>query len=546
VRVPLQADSYAIPVTTFEGLLPALDRRQPQVPYVVDGRDYLMDAMGPYAAFGATLVGTSETLTAPMNACSFEVGANNVFYFDSSKVKKFDITINAFVDLFDFSSKWVFIEDWPWSAALVGNRWYFANKNLSDNLIIYNPIDGSFKFFTNAVDLPSGITSVTQAAGRLITLGAVRYTWSAIDDGTDYSPGQNAGFQGLSIIGGGDPLAVHELSGDFLVYTTNGVVYAAALQNTLVWRHTAFNRDIRVNNAFSIVNIESEEHVILGESGFMNVTPGKLFALYQDLFTEYFIRELYPAYGRETRLAYDRVFDMIYVSQKQVTMDQAFYDISFALNRRLNKWGSFNRAHCAILPIYYPYKSVLALRWGYVNSAGRTLIFNDRFDLSIQDWNGGLTNSSPNSYVKVGMFRFTQQRFDDEVAKVTDFSIGFSDKGSLDESFEDWGYNNGVSDPNPGRGNQDWNTGSPDTFEDWGKNVINRASFNVKIEGTLDGETIFQFEDPPNLEVEKPNQNFYTCDVQGGWFAVTVSATNSRQTYHLKYLEMSGNAAGRL
>jgi len=145
-----------------------------------------------------------------------------------------------------------------------------------------------------------------------------------------------------------------------------------------------------------------------------------------------------------------------------------------------------------------------------------------------------------NSEIDLGLFRYVEARFPDEMGEVLNVTVGagFTPVGQEEE---DW---------NIDFGEEDWNglTGE----EDWGVGIETLEIFDAFISPTNDGRTVLLDEFDQSLRQELTliesggAQNYYDCQAVGVYHIITINALASNKTFHLKSLELSGNLAGRL
>ena len=137
----------------FKGILPALDRRQPIDKFVLDGQNFLVDAEGPFSAFGSEFVSYAHFRN-PENDRTFRVG-NDIFLFTESAVLRFDTNSELYYPVFVFP---VNNTNFPWSQATVGGVHYFAKKG--SNVFSYNPLTIAWtNIITNVITTPHAVTA---------------------------------------------------------------------------------------------------------------------------------------------------------------------------------------------------------------------------------------------------------------------------------------------------------------------------------------------------------------------------------------------------
>jgi len=148
-------------------------------------------------------------------------------------------------------------------------------------------------------------------------------------------------------------------------------------------------------------------------------------------------------------------------------------------------------------------------------------------------------NSPLDSLIQVGLFRFQEQKYDDELSLVTNVAIGV-DAVPGDPIFEDYNTESDIV--------EDWgDAGIVTTFEDWGFGFVQVTSFSAAIIGTLDGQTQWQDQRADLiLETNGGSKQYFSGTATGAYHILEMSALNVNETFHLKSLDISGSLAGRL
>ena len=166
----------------FKGLLPGLDRKRIDVPYTVDGRNFLVDIKGPVSGLGTTWHLHTE-IANPRGVQTLETSdLLDTYIFTQDSINLVDADSRVVYPVFSHSIR---ILHWPWSRALVGSILYFANKEIG--LVAYDIVAGTWKIITGN-NIPTTVYACCESYGRLILLGQSAIHWSTIEDGS------NAGF----------------------------------------------------------------------------------------------------------------------------------------------------------------------------------------------------------------------------------------------------------------------------------------------------------------------------------------------------------------
>ncbi len=329
-------------VRQFRGILPALDRRQPTDRFVLDGRNFLVDAAGPFAAFSTELI-TPEQIVNPEDAKTFRVG-DEIFLFIADAVLRFDTISELYYPVFTFPLN---TTNFPWSQARVGGVHYFTKKG--SNVFSYNPFTDTWVTLTAfVITTPHAVTS---AGGRLVIMGIDDVQWSAIDNGSDLQTDieKGVGIQSLAIVGGGDPLAVLPTFDGFITYTSTGSMKSELVDAINPFRHFPLTGDkgLIPLSPYTVIEAANNEHILLSKIGF-HITVGKVPEPFQALMGEFFRRKILPFFDltNETliKLTFnsDRQWFIVSLAESEMAFN---YTIAYVLYIPRDEWGLFNRAH---------------------------------------------------------------------------------------------------------------------------------------------------------------------------------------------------------
>lgn len=329
----------------IKGLLPALEAKNIAKPFVVDGRDFMLDFEGPYSAF-SSLFASYQALGNPEQIETFEV-EGDIFFFTNIGIFHYDPTSMFFQPLFTFPEVTSY---WPWSVEEVGDIWYFCKKDIAGTGIIrYDPTAARYTPFV-ASELPADPRSICKSYGRLIVLGSGRVAWSNLDNGDIFtsSLATGTGSQGTSAYAPGIPLIVKETKDGFVYFSDKAIAHAEIIEIETTFRHTNLSRQHRLLNPFAITTTEDLIHVFLTKQGFM-ATNGNKPERYQDLFSQHLVRHVFPGLDSledqpSLRLYYarDNNWLMLSIASKD---NPTTYGMAYGLNISRDEWGRFDKPH---------------------------------------------------------------------------------------------------------------------------------------------------------------------------------------------------------
>lgn len=341
-----------------------LDRKRIAEPYVVDGRNFLVDLDGPVSLFGRTWV-AHQDVDEPrgFQSCNC-IASSTMFWFLEDCIAIYDVATRQIVPIYTHVIR---TEFWPWSTASVGGVQYFANKEVG--LISRNPATGVWTIVSGA-NIPPVVYGCCESYGRLVVLGsendgsAARACWSAIDDGSNagFAPSlaTGAGFQALSIIAGRlIPFRPEPFPDGFLAYTNRGIAKFESVQAANPFRFRVLTRSEVPLNPWVISRIGGkprDQHVFLTHRGLYTTFGDEKPVIWQELTSEAFHRNILPNIDHAnneftTRMDYneDNGWLMISVSQDSRPV---IYSSAYVFYEASGELGSFNKAHTGFAQIY--------------------------------------------------------------------------------------------------------------------------------------------------------------------------------------------------
>lgn len=356
----------------FEGLKPALDHRQRGQPAVLEGRNFMLNAEGPYSAFGAEFV-TYQKLNNPEDVQTFRIGTFSVITQPTAFLR-LDETSQHYYPVVTFTDGG---EVFPWKHAQVAFKHFFAKKG--QDLVVYDEVSGEWSSVTpGSDDVPVGCCSVATSAGRLVVQGSSVSAWSAIDNGLDLAPSTatGAGFQSLAIVGGGEPLGVYANDTGFISYTTHGVMRSEYVNASNPFRHEPLSNRRHVPlNPYCVLDFEDDTHILLTKTG-LYITAGKKPEPWQPLMSEYLTQDVLPFRDLSIvpviRLTYnaDRKWFFISIAENS---EPTVYRRAFVLYIPMDEWGSFDRPHTAFGELRLEQNPDSGYNFGYVCPYARCL-----------------------------------------------------------------------------------------------------------------------------------------------------------------------------
>lgn len=372
-----------IEANTVKGLILALDRRKVQVPQVLEGKNFFVDIDGPRSGFSRREI-AHDAFEHPKFLQAIKTNADaSSWVFTTSAVLAPDYANSRWIPIFTYPE---ITDNFPWTTALVGGKYYFATKGIG--LLEFDPVRGSIESVSGG-GVPANIVSCTESGGRLVVLAEGIVAWSAIDDGRDFAPSvtTGAGFQSLSLIGSGSYeslLGVYKTPLGFVTFTHDGLMMSTRIDSVNPFRHDQVAFTQTPLNAHCITHRRDNEIIFLTYQGFFS-TSGKTPQEWQPLMSEYFRLQILPALRDVSegivKLTYTTIREWLFVSISD-SLQKSVYNRAFVWSAKSNEWGIFNRTHTAISELRLIAGPFTGNNLGYVDEAGNGFVFSfDSVDL---------------------------------------------------------------------------------------------------------------------------------------------------------------------
>lgn len=489
----------------------------------------------------------------------------------------------------------------PWTHALVGTYHYFANRTWG--VLRYDAINENWEDVTATIGL-TNVFFLVESGGRLCTLSESFSTWSAIDNGMDNVPSlaTGAGAQAISIVGtleqDSDYLGIQKVSRGFLSFTSKGVMRSELIDSINPFRHLPGETKYIPLTPWCITKTTATDVIMLTRFGLFTSADGVQFQEFQPLQNEHFkLVEIPPLLSLSNgfiSLHYSRSRDELYVSFAQ-SQSVSQYTKAWVLYIKRDSWGQMNHVHKGF--VFLDIDAIgTKFQQAFIDTTGTPAYLSDdsisqsleqpdtvahyvqktiqyvphqvegvnimstnarmggfsivpypeiaRFytpDLGTgEETVNALVQSSLDSFIEVGLFRFTDEQANDQLSFVTNVAISCLDiADSTGSIFDDW-----LNDY-PADVFEDWLTDSG--AEDWGEGVVAGSDYLQQIRGSLDGYATFedQLVDIDEVQIVGKTK-FCTCANTGIFESVILTAYDIGESYHLKTLELNGMIAGRL
>lgn len=341
---------------TIGAYTPYYDRKQLADYSVVGGKNFMPTTEGYKSNFGSDVLTDRRIDKSYLeNAQMFSLAESQLLLCTLYGVLAWDSSSEGWYYLIKSPVK--LSNDYPWSLAYVGGDWYLCKQGLG--VYRYRQSDNSMlKVIEN---VPTNPVSICSSSGRLVILGESTYAWSAIGDGTNLATSleTGAGFQALSLAGGGKALAVKSLLSGFMVYTTSGIVRAEAIDTPLTYYHRLLtSSDYAPVSPWAVCEIGAGSHLFMAKSGLF-ATSGNYPETFENDFSKWLTGTVLKylmnsRYMVPIRLVYDNNNRWIFLSYGESSLEASPYSLAYVYDIALAKWGRYDQAHYFIDNVYIP------------------------------------------------------------------------------------------------------------------------------------------------------------------------------------------------
>lgn len=359
----------------FKGLVPLIDRRRIEDPYVVDGDNFLVDADGPLSAFARSWI-LQHAIDEPRAYQTLKtIDEQDTYHFASNAILRYDVDSRQFYPVYVHTARVAF---YPWTRAVCGGVLYLCNPEVG--IVYYNSVTGYWGLLTGA-NVPTTPYAICESYGRLVILSLSYVTWSAIDDGTNSglapSTVTGAGSQGLSILASkATPLMILPFEGGVLAYCKQGILRGEFVQATNPFRWFTISREHSLLNPWAIClygDVDHQAHVFLTHRGLF-LTRGERPEMFEAAMSEHLHTNVLKSIAHNnteftTALQYDPNIGWLVVS---IAFDsrERFYNGAYVLYQPSGEWGYTSRTHTCVTPVALNSGAFADMWYGMCDSEG--------------------------------------------------------------------------------------------------------------------------------------------------------------------------------
>lgn len=573
----------------IQGLTPGIELTRSTELFVLDGSNYVFDSIGPYSGFS-----DRKLLPQPLGDPAFVQGVrlklrdlDRSFVITTEQIMEWDESFGGWRTLYITPS--TRNVGHRWTTGYVNGKQYFCHP--LTGILVYDLLTGICQKL-QGLGVPEDAIAIAADNGRLIAITPELFMWSGQSDGSDFDPRLGgAGFQIIADWVSGDPILVTSYGQGTLTWTTGGVMRSEFTGDASVYRHRNLDTEYRPINSFCSVRVDEDTVVILDERGLFK-SKGDAPEPYSPVFNEYligFLQDNAVTIGDNCRIEWDELRRKLYVSISD-TYASPLFETCFVLYPPMDKWGQFNESHYGILPITIQSSQREGRYFGYVDSIGCVRYWrksgsreadspeqNSQLSLFYPQISqpaqydhesqfrivgvNGVCNTIPsidnpgragwyeidavnpapaslvglNSVIRIGLWRIPTDQSVDELTEITNVMIRSNESGPKSQLSFDFNLL-----PDGGR---DYNL--TDGHQDYGLSPLNYVNHNLRLIGTIDGNTPFDIS-TPILDTFIQGARYYTGGSIGLWHIIELSAVEVGESLHPRTVEITATYAGKL
>ena len=576
-------------VSDIKGLTPGVDPARSNEQFVLNGKNYIFDSLGPKSAFGDRFL-LPQPIPDPSHMQGIRLklrSGDRCFTMTNQGIFNWDEDAGGWRLIYRTLDTSTTPYRWTWGY-LAGIM--FFNHPLTG--IIFYDVENEYAARLEGDGVPTEVLAICVNNGRVVAMGPEWYSWSAQSDGSNWAPAVGGpGQQKINSRVPGYPIMVTPFVRGVMTWTTGGVMRSEFTGDVEVWRHRSLNTEYRPVNSFCSLQLDDDTALILDERGLFQ-SKGEGPVPFAPLFNEFLIRYLQDnniRVGQNVRLEWDELRRLLFVSISLSRYDP-LYEKCFVLYPPMDKWGQFDTPHYGIFPLridgseraddFYGFvgEDRLVRTWtdtgsvetlpsdttlnlfypliqkpfeqeagGEFLTLSSTMVFNTYNDIlttqraSYYPYDG----TSPeepvlaglDAHIQVGFFRGGEGVSMDECIELSQILVRSNLSGE-----EDRISLNFALDP-PDVPDTDYEAeGTDDNF---GVDDINYVNHQLRVIASNDGVTQFT-ETVPELVGFAKAARFYSCSIVGVWHIIEFRAETVGEAFHVQTLELTGAGAGRL
>ena len=525
--------------TQVKGLILSLSDEQTNVAHVLDGKNFDFIGSGPRSGFGASVVSMQAIQNRDCHPTTF-LQENCSLFFNEKGVFNIDCDGN-FIELFGFrecQNKCKFDPCcYQWSQAYVGDVYYYSHPKIG--IVEYDTYTQKWCQW-NLADkrITSCVYGIAEQDNRLIILGSDTYSISAIDNGRDVIPDHlsTAAITSLSIGEFGQPIGVYSGKFGFFTFTSTAILYSQPTQDRdILFNVSVFKKHDSPISPSAITQRQDGLIYYFTKRGLMTLgrfenNQFNTGAVDADI-SEFIQKKIFNCIDKcdcnAVKLSYLDDREQLFISFKELNLcgngnktKSDCYSRALVYHTDYQEIGSFDQPHISIVHTAFSEEYNKVNNNGYIDCNGFIMEFNGlNYIENPQEYSAGTlyAHRPLNSYIDIGVFTMPDSKNIDKTSTINDISVTTS-SAKID-------YNN------------------CDDFINWQKLCEQNSEYSIQICSGLSADDI-NCCSPVYYSKSSPSTSYYTCNNNGIYHKVRLSAFELGQYFELKTIKLATIAEG--
>ena len=522
-----------------KGLILSLSDEQTNVAHVLDGKNFDFIGSGPRSGFGASVVSMQAIQNRDCHPTTF-LQENCSLFFNEKGVFNIDCDGN-YIPLFGFNQCEIKCKFDPccyqWSQAYVGDVYYYSHPKIG--IVEYDTYTQKWcQWNLDDKRITSCVYGVAENDNRLIILGSDTYSISAIDNGRDIIPDHlsTAAITSLSIGEFGQPIGVYSGKFGFFTFTSTAILYSQPTQDRdILFNVSVFKKHDSPISPSAITQRQDGLIYYLTKRGLQTLgrfenNQFNTGAVDADI-SEFIQKKIFNCIDKcdcsAVKLSYLDDREQLFISFKELNLcgngnktKSDCYSRALVYHTDYQEIGSFDQPHISIIHTSFSEEYNKVNNNGYIDCNGFIMEFNGlNYIENPQEYSAGTlyAHRPLNSYIDIGVFTMPDSKNLDKTSTINDIAVTTS-SAKIDYS-------------------------NCDDFINWQKLCEQNSEYSIQICSGLSADDI-NCCSPVYYSKSSPSTSYYTCNNNGIYHKVRLSAFELGQYFELKTIRLATISEG--
>ncbi len=336
------------PIRDIQGYSPAIELRNAQDVFSINGKNFYFDSRGPKSGFGSRLVAGLNIIEVPDGVVQSITIGRQAFVISSQHIYILNEAGTTWISVYNLAGLFgTRVDPWrkKWTAAYLSKGVYLCHPDFG--LLKWNGSTFNKLSQETTAGLPKNPLAIAETNGRLCILSRHFITWSAPSNAEYLIPELGgAGQQRLSDRIPGSPVTVVGFQQGFLVWTDEGCLTAEYIGGDTVFRFDRMTTDQLPVSSYAITELPDGSYLLCTKQGIHRTDNGREPEAITPIFNEFFRNVLKHESFIQVRLDYQMETDLLYIQLRDWTNH---YVRTYVLSAALDKWGLFSERHYGMI-----------------------------------------------------------------------------------------------------------------------------------------------------------------------------------------------------